>query len=203
MKRVIATLLIAAFAAGCASTKEKETKAMLQADIVEKATAQAAVPLFKLTCPASGCMIGSLEVGNPSAGAQLGEIARVAFAPVRSEAVEVFGMLIDGAKTLGGIGLVSNGIAKIMSAVTSGQVAMATAGFSAVGTTAASGFASNASIAGRIQAPAVPQANVTNNIGGDGVIGSGSFTGPVTTTTNTNPNPMVVTCTGTPPVCTR
>lgn len=58
---------------------------------------------------------------------------------------------------------------------------MASSGFSALQGTASSGFAANASIAGLIQAP---QPNVT--LSGQGVIGSGSYTAPVTTTTNSN-----------------
>lgn len=58
---------------------------------------------------------------------------------------------------------------------------MASSGFNALQGTASSGFAANASIAGLIQAP---QPNVT--LSGQGVIGSGSYTAPVTTTTNSN-----------------
>lgn len=58
---------------------------------------------------------------------------------------------------------------------------------------AASGFASNAAIAGNIQAPA---ANIT--LSGTGVIGNGSYTVPTTTnTTITNPTPRVCTATAT------
>jgi len=48
------------------------------------------------------------------------------------------------------------------------------------------GFNSNAAIAGFIQSPAP---NIT--LSGTGVIGSGSYNGPITTTTTTNPAPKV------------
>ena len=78
---------------------------------------------------------------------------------------------------------------------------MASNGFAAVQQTANSGFAANSSIAtsgfnaastiaSHIQAP---QPNIT--LSGNGVIGSGSYVGPVTTTT-TNSNNTTRTCTG-------
>lgn len=52
-----------------------------------------------------------------------------------------------------------------------------------------------------------PGAVTTNTLSGYGVIGGGTYTAPVTTTTTTdshaNPAPTIVTCVGTPPVCTR
>lgn len=52
-----------------------------------------------------------------------------------------------------------------------------------------------------------PGAVTTNTLSGTGVLGSGTYTAPVTTTTTTdshaNPTPTVVTCTGTPTTCAR
>ena len=60
---------------------------------------------------------------------------------------------------------------------------MATAGYAAITNTASAGFAANTGIAGFIQAP---QPNIT--LSGTGVIGSGSYSAPVTTTTTTTTN---------------
>lgn len=65
---------------------------------------------------------------------------------------------------------------------------VATGGFNAIQGTAAAGFNSNSTLGSFIQAPMVPQANVT--LSGAGVIGSGSYSysAPVTTTTTTTTN---------------
>lgn len=59
----------------------------------------------------------------------------------------------------------------------------AVASYQAFTNTALGGFASNTAIASQIQAPA---ANVTMTLSGTGVLGSGSYTGPVTTNRNCN-----------------
>lgn len=55
-----------------------------------------------------------------------------------------------------------------------------------------------------VQAPGATT-STTNTLSGTGVLGSGTYTAPVTTSTDShnNPAPTVVTCTGSPPVCTR
>lgn len=68
---------------------------------------------------------------------------------------------------------------------------MANAGYAAINSTASAGFAANRDIASFIQAP---QPNVT--LSGTGVIGSGSYTAPVTTTTTSNSNNTTRTCAG-------
>jgi hypothetical protein len=85
------------------------------------------------------------------------------------------------------------------------QASTTIAGYQTFGQIAGAGFASNSTLAGMIQAPAIPQPNIT--IGGSGVIGAGTYTGaysganagnsglignnnfsPPTTTTTTNTN---------------
>ena len=60
---------------------------------------------------------------------------------------------------------------------------MATAGYAALANTSSAGFAANTGIAGFIQAPAP---SIT--LSGTGVIGSGSYSAPITTTTTTTTN---------------
>lgn len=84
------------------------------------------------------------------------------------------------------------------------------AGYQSFSNIAGAGFQSNTGIAGHIQAPA-PNLTTSYSLGGSGVIGSGSFSAPVTNTTNTstvtttqtNPSPTAprvcgVSPTGTP-----
>lgn len=68
---------------------------------------------------------------------------------------------------------------------------IATSGFNALSATATAGFNSNATLGSYIQAP---QPNVT--LSGTGVIGSGSYSAPVTTTTTTDSNNTTRNCTG-------
>lgn len=71
---------------------------------------------------------------------------------------------------------------------------MATGGFAALQNTASAGFTSNAQLGSFIQAPAVPQPNIT--LSGTGVIGNGAYTNTTTTTTNTSSNNVSRNCQG-------
>lgn len=199
-------LILIALIAGCASTEEKEARALMQNELIQQVKAQSSQALFELTCPATGCIIASLKVANPSAAAQIAEVAKIAFTPVRSEAVEMFAIGADLLKTVGVVGLVGHSIEGIMNSVVSGQTATAVAGFNAASTLGSSGFAANANIARMIQSPASPGPVTTYNINGNGInTGSGTQSyAPISNSYNpVNPSPMVVTCVGTPPVCTR
>jgi hypothetical protein len=67
---------------GCASwfetkpatpTPEETTRAAF----LDKSLAATSAPLFKLSCPTTGCVIGSLEVGNPSATTNTSTLSEV------------------------------------------------------------------------------------------------------------------------------
>jgi hypothetical protein len=100
-----------------------------------------------------------------------------------------------------GTGLIVGGIRGFASSMFASQTATSIGGFNAIANTAQSGFAATSNIAGQIQAPA---ANITtsNSIGGSGVIGSGSYVGPVTTTNTSTSTNTVTTTNPTPRVCT-
>lgn len=219
MKRflVVSLLALAALAAGCATTAEKDAavkdaqaQQLMKADVLEAAKATVTASLFELTCPPNGCVIASLKVGNPAAAAQMADVMRVAFAPQPSVGLQAYIATMDMIGKVGVVGLVTHGVSSIMHSVTQGQVDTATAGFNGLSSTAASGFASNAAIASHIPQPgATTNISVTANGPGAAAASGGTATGnapttnTTTTTTTTNPAPTVVTCSGSPVVCTR
>lgn len=194
MKMILAllTLLVVAGCATQQTAQEQVTKDKLVASAITSAQAS----LFELTCPAEGCIIGSLKVGNPSAAASMAETIRVVMTPQQSTSERVALAIVDKGFTALGIGLVANGVKSFANSMFSSQTSIATGGFNALQNTAAQGFASNSATARLIQAPAVPAPNVTTTtnttntttLSGSGVIGSGSYNAPVTTTTTTNTN---------------
>lgn len=197
MFRALLVGLIALTLCGCASsTKKEDAHTLMQADVLDQAKAAVAAPLFKLTCPATGCIIASLEVANPAAAAQMAEVMRVAMTPQPSPGLQAFVATMDAVKSLGAIGLVAHGVTSVVSSIVGGQVQTASAGFSALSSTAGAGFTANSSIASLIPQPIT----TTTTIGGNGTVGSGTTTtSPTTTTTSTsttNTNSGNRTCTG-------
>lgn len=212
MRAALAALLVLSIGA-CATTAEKDAavkdaqaQTVMKADLLDTAKTAAAAPLFKLTCPPTGCILASLEVGNPAAAAQMAEVVKVAFTPQPSVGAAIAHEFFDTVRTLGPIGLVSHGISTIMHDVTSAQTATASAGFSA-----------NSAIASHIPQPGAVTTTTNNTMvtasgPGAAAASGGTATGSAPTTTtsttttnsnNTNPAPAVVTCTGDPVVCTR
>jgi hypothetical protein len=130
----------------------------------------AAAPLFKLTCPASGCMIASLEVANPHAAR---DIAAPAPPPkIESAAVGVmreFKEALLGLAPIGMAATVGHTTAKI---------------FSAFG-------GSVESIAGKIQAPQASVTTTTSNAT------TNTNSGNTSTTSNTNSGNTISTTTTT------
>ena len=66
------------------------------------------------------------------------------------------------------------------------QTAQALGSYGAFSSIASSGFAASTAIAGKIQSPA-PNVTTTTTLSGSGVIGSGTYTGPISTVTNPAP----------------
>lgn len=166
---------------GCATKPTAPTvEDTIKAGIVDGAVAAAKAPLFKMTCPVTGCLFGSLEVGNPGGAAQMAEIVKVAMAPQPSEASQNFRAVIGVLGQVGTIGLVSHAAASIFGKISDGYVG----------------------IASKIQAPgaittttntmnATTNTSTTSTLSGTGVLGSGTYTAPITNTTN--PSPKVCT----------
>ena len=165
MKLIIALLCISI--AGCATDKTKADQ-ITHAGLVDGAIAAAQAPLFKLSCPATGCILGSLEVGNPGAGAQLADVVKVVMTPQVSEAGQNFRAVLGVLGQVGGYAIIGHAASQIVGKVVGGYT---------------SGFSSNVAIANKIQAPG---SITTNTIGGQGVIGSGTLTDRHDTTAITN-----------------
>lgn len=184
----IVLCLMLIFLAGCA-TKPTGPNAedTIKAGLMDGAIAAAKAPLFKLTCPALGCVLGSLEIGNPAGAGQMAEVVKIAMTPQPSEASQNFRAVMGVISNLGGYAIIGHAASSIMGKVVDGY---------------ASGFASNVSIAKSIPQPGATTtntniSNTTNSLSGTGVLGSGTYTAPITTTTTTdrhdvitNPNPV-------------
>jgi len=178
---------------GCATTKETATaEEVTRAGALDGAIAAAKAPLFTLSCPVTGCIIGSLSVGNPGGAAQMAEVVKVAMQPVPSEASQNFRAVLGVLGQVGGWGVIGHYAIAAIGSVTEGFAK----GFASNANIATAGFASNTAIAGQIQSPQ-PNITTTTTLSGYGVIGSGTVTAPVTTTTN----PVAKVCgfAGTPP----
>lgn len=166
---------------GCASKPTVATpEDVTRAGLMDGAIAAAKAPLFKLTCPTTGCIISSLEVGNPSGAAQLADTIKVAMTPHTSEASENFRVAMGVVGQLGVWGIGANAVSNIFGSITNGFV----------------------NVAGKIQAPGsitttttstVNNTSTSQTLSGTGVIGSGSYNAPITTTTN----PLAKVCTPT------
>lgn len=142
-------------------TRTTENRSDYAAYVVAK-TQLAAAPLFKITCPTTGCNFASLEVANPHAAS---DIAAPAPPPkIESAAVGVmreFKEMLQSAMPVAMAATVGHTTAKI---------------FSAFG-----GSVEN--IAGKIQAP---QANVTTTTTSNATNNTNTNSGNTTTTSNTN-----------------
>lgn len=184
------------FLVGCESMDRNND---LRSEVAKASISAANAPLLSITCPSQGCIIGSLEVGNPASGQQFANAIQMLSAPTGAE--RIWTSIIDKGFGSLGTGLIVGGIRGFASSMFASQTATSIGGFNAIANTAQSGFAATSNIAGQIQAPA---ANITtsNSIGGSGVIGSGSYVGPVTTTNTSTSTNTVTTTNPTPRVCT-
>lgn len=175
-------MAMAATLASCAdSIKDVVASA---GDVAAKVVAVGAIERL---CGAGGAQLQAAMVVQPSAPSSLGATLWQAALQVTDIALRGYGIKAGRDVSI----VQSNNAASTAIASYGAFQGMATAGFS-----------SNAQIAGFIQAPA---ANVTTTLSGSGVIGSGTYTGPVTTTTTTTTNPQrncttsaagVTTCSG-------
>jgi hypothetical protein len=183
---LIAVILLAALLAlsGCATKPPPSTaptvEDTMKAGVMDGAIAAAKVPLFKMTC-APSCTFASLEIGNPAAAGQMAEIVKVAMTPTPDEMSQNYRATIGALAQVGGWAVIGNYANKLVSNVTQGF---------------ASGYASNVAIAGKIPQPGAVS-NTTNTLSGTGVLGSGTYTAPITTTTTTTTNPAPKVCTPT------
>ena len=181
MRALIALLCITL--AGCATDKTKAEQ-ITHAGLVDGAIEAAKAPLFKMTC-APSCTFGSLEVGNPGAGAQLADVVKVVMTPQASEAGQNFRAVLGVLGQVGGYAVIGHAASQIVGKVVGGY---------------SSGFASNVAIAKNIPQPG-STSNITNTtnttsvLSGTGVQGSGTYTAPISTTTTTDrhdiTNPIV------------
>lgn len=181
MKTLSICILAIIGLSGCATKPQTVTpEDTIKAGLVDAAVAASKAPLFKLTCPASGCIISSLEVGNPAGAAQLADTIKVAMTPHTSEASENFRVAMGVVGQLGVWGIGANAVSNIFGSITNGFV----------------------NVAGKIQAPGsitttttstVNNTSTSQTLSGTGVIGSGSYNAPITTTTN----PLAKVCTPT------
>jgi hypothetical protein len=224
MKRVsmhlAAALAAAALLSGCSwfgSTKpdEKTERELYTAALTQAFVDAATKPLFKLSCPPAGCTITSIEVSNPQAIVELSRAFQVATAPpapVPPWWAQPLNTVVSAIAQIGSIHYGLAGVGKIVSAVTGGMMTVATNGFGALERQGGAAFAAydRSTQAGwnafAQQRPPNVQ-NTWNNTGDGNNFGSGSLTytrDPITGSYNpVNPAPTVVTCSGTPPVCSR
>ena len=185
MKTVIA-LFFVLMLSGCVSWFKSDTPKVEPATVEEttraafldRVMAAAAAPLFELTCPAEGCTIGSLKVGNPFAVSQLADTAKVIFAPKRNEWLEFWGSLINGAMKVGGYAVIGDAAARITGSIVNGY----TTGFGSMAQIAGFGFDATGKVASMIPQPGAvtnTTTNTTNTLSGTGVMGGGQYIGPV------------------------
>lgn len=132
-------LLVALLAlTGCSTKPTVSAEDTIKAGLMDGAIAAAKAPLFKLTCPATGCILGSLEVGNPAGAAQMAEVVRVAMAPQPSEASQNYRATLQFFAPMAGNAVIghfaSNIVGKVVSGFESGfasNTAIADSGFDA------------------------------------------------------------------------
>lgn len=184
---------------GCASTKEEKAAAT---PTVSQVSPQEAMAMAITNCAASIKDVATAAGGDAASKvAAVGAIERLcgqghnglqfAAQQVQPQPQSVGGVFWNAAVQVSDLLLRAYGIKATRDVgitQSNNQAATSIASYQAFTNTAAAGFGSNAQIAGYIQAPA---ANVTTTLSGQGVIGSGTYTGPVTSTTTTNPAPKV------------
>lgn len=191
---IMACLIAALFAlAGCTTPKPATATAeeTMKAGILDGAIAAAKAPLFKLTCPVTGCILGSLEVGNPAGAGQMAEVVKVAMTPQPSEASQNFRAVVGVLGQVGGYGVIgaaaSNITGKLINGYTAGfasNTAIAGAGFDAAGKVAT--LIPQAPVA---TPPALPTTSIVVSGSGPTNIGSGSLLN--SSQNPTNPAPKV------------
>ena len=180
-------ILVLALLTGCASTAEKQAR-QDRADALTEATVKAAsMPLVKITCPPTGCVMLSFEVANPGALGQMADAMRVSNQPATSEAGQIALAGINMLTTVGTGAIVSHGMQGIFKSVTETQRDVSLGGFSSIA---------------KMQ-PNVTNTTVNNSVSASGagssaaMGGASSASNPITnTTTNTTTNSGNQTSTG-------
>lgn len=173
--------LAALFISGCASKGKPAEDPATPREAISLALATAMVeaakaPLFKMTCPASGCVMASLEVGNPMGVVAIADALKVASTPVPEPApwwVQAFSgplqVLAQAATVKWGLA----GVGNIVQAVSHGQYMTAAAGFNSTQQLGASAFASfDSSMRTALQQYGVARPNQSVVIQGDGIVAS-------------------------------
>lgn len=132
----IAALLLLS---GCKLFETKEdppSERELYTAAVSKAFADAAArPLFKLECPDAGCIVKSLEVGNPLAIMELSKAVQVALAPpvpVPPWWAQPLNTVLSAIVQVGSIKYGLAGVGNIVSSVVGGMATVSNAGFGAL-----------------------------------------------------------------------
>lgn len=191
MKTVIA-ILCALLMFGCATKPAGPTpEDTIKAGIADATIAAAKAPLFKLTCPTEGCVIGSLEVGNPQGGAYLADVMKVAMTPQPSEASQNFRAVVGAVGQIGGWAVIGHYATAAISSVTEGFAK----GFASNAQIAGFGFDANGKVASFIPQPgATTTTNIT--VAGDGAIGTGNSISKVTDRHDANISCMFQATTG-------
>lgn len=178
---------------GCAAPKPAAPTAeeAMKAGILDGAIAAAKAPLFKLTCPVTGCILGSLEVGNPAGAGQMAEVVKVAMTPQPSEASQNFRAVVGVLGQVGGYGVIGAAASNITGKLIGGY----TAGFSSNTAIAGAGFDAAGKVATLIPQvpvavpPALPTTSIVVSGSGPTNIGSGSLLN--SSQNPTNPVPKV------------
>lgn len=206
---LIGAALAALFISGCKKDDVRPDAPLTQREVISAALTTALadaakVPLFKMTCPATGCIVGSMEVGNPMGVVALADALKVASMPVPEPAPwwaqtlqGPLQMLAQAATVKWGLA----GVGNIVQAVSHGQYLTAAAGFGSMqqlGTAAFSSFDSSMRTAlqqygisrpnqsvviqgdGIVASPgaAITKPTTAYTFGGDGVVGAGSLVKP-------------------------
>jgi hypothetical protein len=154
----------AATAAGNCANAIRDIATSVSGDAASKV---AAVGAIERLCQGGGNMQVAQRAPEPSLGQSLWQAAL---------SVADIGARWYGIKAQRDVGITQS----------NNSAATAIASYGAFSGIASSGFAANAAIAGNIQAPA-PNVTNTTVLSGTGVIGGGSYVGPVNTTTNPAP----------------
>lgn len=195
MKTAIVLCLVLCLT-GCAGKPTVSADDTIKAGLTDAAIAAAKAPLFRLTCPSTGCIVGSLEVGNPAGAAQMAEMVRVAMAPQPSEASQNFRATLGFLSGVSTSGFIAYGVKSVVNGFVSG--------FDANGKIAGDGFKANGELASLIpQTPApasLPTTSIVVSGSGPTNIGSGSLLNgsqnPISTVTNPSPRVCTATATG-------
>lgn len=194
---LVALCLIAALVAltGCAADKSPATAAPPDARATYAATLASCAESIKDVVAAAGndtaakvVAVGAIERLCGAGGVTLQAAMTAAPAPPSTLGATLWQAALQVTDiALRGYGIKAGRDVSIVQSNNAANTAIAS--YAAFQGMAASGFGANAQIAAQIQAPA---ANVTTTLSGTGVIGSGTYTGPIATTTTTTTNPAKV-----------